>query len=196
MMLLVVLAFLICIYTIERAIFLHSGNVKPQQFIDGIIALLKNKRYNEAVTICEETAGFVPNIVKIALVFHKNVPEKMEYAVQNFVISIIPTLERRLRSIALLGKIAPVVSCIGACIILANFIGHTQMSTTYIQTESLFIIFKDVLKIISFGLFLNICANIGYSFLYGRVRRLINNMEWSYNEIINFLSMGNVDDAQ
>lgn len=189
MLLLVGLAFLLGIYIIERAIFLHSGNIKPQQFINGITALLKNGRYNEAVTICEETPGFIPNIVKIALVFHKNIPEKMEYAVQNFVLSIIPNLERRLRSIALLGKIAPMISCIGACIIFANFITYAQINITYIQSERLFSVVGDILEIISLGIFLNICANIGYSFLYGRVQRLISNMEWSYNEITNFLSI-------
>ncbi len=195
MLVLIILAFLLCIYIIERSIFLHSGNVKPQQFINGIIALLRNNRYNEAVTICEETPGFVPSIVKIALVFHKNAAENVEYSVKNFILSTIPTLERRLNSIALIGKIAPVISCIGSCIIFSHFImsGHTNV--TYIQSENLFITISNILKLISFGLFLNICANIGYNFLYGRIRRLINNMEWSYNEIINFLSVGIHNDA-
>lgn len=195
MVLLVLLAFFLFICIIERTIFLHGSNIKPQHFVNGITALLKNDRYNEAVTICEETLGFVPNVVKIALVFYKNTPNKMEHAIRSFIVSTIPTLERRLRLIALLGKIAPIMGCIGSCIIFANFITQAQISMSYVQSEYLFIMITNVLKITSLGLFLNICANIGYSFLYDRVQRLINNMEWSYNEITNFLSVGISENA-
>ncbi len=190
MLILFILAFILCMYTIERLIFLHSGNIKPQQFINGITTLLQNNRYNEAITICEETPGFVPSMIKIALLFYKKNPQKLEYATSNFILSTIPTLERRLNSVSLIGKIAPMVSCIGACIMFAQFITNAQLSINYIQSEYLFMLISNILKIVSFGIFINICASISYSFLYGRVRRLINNMEWSYNEIVNFLSIG------
>jgi biopolymer transport protein ExbB len=172
---------------VERAIFLHSGNVKPHQFIAGIIALLDNNRYGEAITICEETPGFVPNIIKIALFFHRENREKTNYAVKNFVLSTIPILERRLRSIALIGKISPIIGCIGACVIFLKFMANAS-DASYLQSASLFTMIKGILIIIPFSLFINVLANIGYSFLYGRVRTLICNMEWSFIEITNYLS--------
>jgi biopolymer transport protein ExbB/TolQ len=166
---------------------LHSGNVKPQQFIDGITALLSNDRYKEARTICEETSGFVPMIAKIALFFSKKDREAADYAIKKFVLSVIPTLERRLRSIALIGKVAPIIGCIGACVIFFKFMAITS-DVSYLQSESLFTLIKNILTIIPFSLFVNVLANVGYSFLYGRVRTLIYNMEWSYVEITNYLS--------
>jgi biopolymer transport protein ExbB len=187
MFFLMVLLLVLLVYTIERVIFLHSGNVKPQQFIAGITALLNNDRYGEAMTICEETPGFVPNVIKIALFFHKKNRENIDYAIKNFVLSAIPTLERRLRSIALIGKIAPVIGCIGACVIFFRFMANSS-DGSYLQSESLFSLIKGILVIIPFSLFINVLANISYSFLYGRVRRLVGDMEWSYIEITNYLS--------
>jgi biopolymer transport protein ExbB/TolQ len=174
-------------YIIERTVFLHSGNVKPQPFIAGIVALLKNDRYGEAMTICEETHGFVPAIVKIALFFgREDGGGDIDYAVRNFVLSVIPTLERRLRSIALIGKISPMVGCIGACVIFSKFLTITS-DTSYLQSSSLFALTGNMLTIVPFALFINVCANVGYNFLYGRVRALIYDMEWSYMEIVNFI---------
>lgn len=187
MLLLVALFLILLVCVVERAIFLHSGNVKPQQFIDGITALLSNDRYKEAMTICEETSGFVPMIVKIALFFSKESKEAADYAIKNFALSMIPTLERGLRSIALIGKIAPIIGCIGACVIFFKFMANTS-DISYLQSESLFAPVKNILTIIPFSLFINVLANIGYSFLYGRVRTLIYNVEWSYVEITNYLS--------
>ncbi|MDR3273746.1 MAG: MotA/TolQ/ExbB proton channel family protein [Puniceicoccales bacterium] len=187
MLLLVALFLILLVCVVERAIFLHSGNVKPQQFIDGITALLSNDRYKEAMTICEETSGFVPMMVKIALFFSKESKEAADYAIKNFALSMIPTLERGLRSIALIGKIAPIIGCIGACVIFFKFMANTS-DISYLQSESLFAPVKNILTIIPFSLFINVLANIGYSFLYGRVRTLIYNVEWSYVEITNYLS--------
>jgi biopolymer transport protein ExbB len=187
MLFLVALLAIVLVYIVERVIFLHSGNVKPQQFITGIITLLNNDRYGEAITICEETPGFVPSIVKIALFFHRKNRENIDYAVKNFVLSAIPMLERRLRSIALIGKIAPIVGCIGACVIFFKFMANNS-DVSYLQSASLFTMIRGILIIIPFSLFINVLANIGYSFLYGRVRALIGNMEWSYAEITNYLA--------
>ncbi|MDR1255457.1 MAG: MotA/TolQ/ExbB proton channel family protein [Puniceicoccales bacterium] len=187
MFLLVVLLAILLVYITERAIFLHSGNVKPQQFIDGITALLGNNRYREAMTICEETPGFVPTIVKIALFCNKENREATDYAVKNFVLSVVPTLERRLRSIALVGKIAPAIGCIGASVVFFKFMANSS-DASYLQSESLFALIKNILTIIPFSLFIGILANVGYSFLYGRVRTLMYNMEWSYVEIANYLA--------
>lgn len=187
MLFLMVLLAILLIYTVERVIFLHSGNVKPQQFITGIITLLNNDRYGEAITICEETPGFVPNVIKIALFFHKKNRECTSYAVKNFILSAIPTLERRLRSIALIGKIAPIIGCIGACVIFFKFMANNS-DASYLQSASLFAMIKGILTIIPFSLFVSVLANIGYGFLYGRIRTLICNMEWSYIEITNYLS--------
>jgi hypothetical protein len=192
MFLLIVMFAILLMYIIERAIFLHSGNVKPQQFIDGITALLANDRYKEAITICEETSGFVPAMVKITLFFSKeNNAAMLDYAVKNFAMSVIPTLERRLRSIALIGKIAPIMGCIGACVIFFKFMANSTVDTSYLQSESLFALVKNILIIVPFSLFINVLANVGYSFLYGRVRTLICNMEWSYAEMANYLSRTN-----
>jgi biopolymer transport protein ExbB len=191
MFILIVMFAILLLYIIERAIFLHSGNVKPQQFIVGITALLANDRYKEAITICEETPGFVPAMVKITLFFSKENAAMLDYAVKNFAMSVIPALERRLRSIALIGKISPIMGCIGACVIFFKFMANSTVDTSYLQSESLFALVKNILIIVPFSLFINVLANIGYSFLYGRVRTLIYNMEWSYAEMTNYLSKTN-----
>jgi biopolymer transport protein ExbB/TolQ len=187
MLLLVAMFSILLIYIVERTVFLHSGNVKPQQFIAGIIALLKHNRHREAITICEETHGFVPSVVKIVLFFSENGNGWTDYAVKNFVLSVVPTLERRLGSIALIGKIAPIVGCIGACVVFSGFMSNA-VCDNYMQSEPIFALIKSILTVVAFALFVNVCANIGYNFLYGRVRTLLYSMEWAYIEMVNFLA--------
>ncbi|MEY2881613.1 MAG: hypothetical protein RLZZ15_3993, partial [Verrucomicrobiota bacterium] len=57
------LGFLLLVLVIERALFLHRGQIKRKEFVDGIKNILAKRRLVEALTVCEETPGPVAAVV-------------------------------------------------------------------------------------------------------------------------------------
>jgi biopolymer transport protein ExbB len=175
---------LLLLYTVERFLFLHSKKVKSRQFLDGIIALLKKKRYNEALTICEESPGTVALMVKTVLVFRDKGPNELSNVIDGIALQEIPLLERRLPAIQLIAKVAPMISFAGILQILAKMFDAMAHTSTYFSSNTIVSFMQQAMILISFGLLLNILGTLAYAFLYGQVKHLIYNMEWSYNEIL------------
>ena len=55
---------------IERALFLHKGQIGTEDFLSGIKNLVGKKRLVEALTLCEDTPGPMARIVKSALLHY------------------------------------------------------------------------------------------------------------------------------
>ncbi|MDR2776992.1 MAG: MotA/TolQ/ExbB proton channel family protein [Puniceicoccales bacterium] len=183
-----ILFVLLLLYTVERFLFLRSKKVKSRQFLDGIIALLKKKRYNEALTICEESPGTVALMVKTVLVFRDKGPDELSNVADGIALQEIPLLERRLPAIQLIAKIAPIISFAGILQILAKMFGSMAHTSTYFSSNTIVLFMQQAMILISFGLLLNILGTLAYAFLHGQVKHLIYNMEWSYNEILYYMA--------
>ncbi len=52
---------------VERLLFLHRGQIRAREFLEGIRNILAKRRLVEALTVCEETPGPVAAVVKVAL---------------------------------------------------------------------------------------------------------------------------------
>ena len=51
----------------ERALFLHRGQIRSTEFLNGIKNMLQKGRLMEALTLCEETPGPIAAVVKAGL---------------------------------------------------------------------------------------------------------------------------------
>ncbi|MDR2432782.1 MAG: MotA/TolQ/ExbB proton channel family protein [Puniceicoccales bacterium] len=193
-----VLSILLVLYALERFLFLRSKKVRSRQFLDGIVALLKKKRYNEALTVCEESPGVVALMVKTVLVFRDKGPDELSNAINGIALQEIPLLERRLPSIQLIAKVAPMISFVGVVQILAKMLNGMVHTSTYFSSKTIISLMQQSMILISFGLLLNILGTLAYAFLYGQVKHLIYDTEWSSNEILYHMANteendGNVD---
>ena len=178
---------IVIFYTIERLLYMHTNRVTPQQFMNGIISLVRNRRYNEALTVCEGSPGVVPLLVKTAIVFKEDSREGLIHRLSTIASLEIPLLERRLNSIRLIAKIAPSVSCVGVIQNLAKILLAVKATETYFSANVVLSFLQNAMFLVTFGLTINIIAVLVYALLHGRVLRLIHDMEWSSNEIINLI---------
>src|SRR5258708_3917584 len=96
MWLLVLLGLSAIILFIERALFLHRGQIRSTEFLGGIKNLLQKQRLMEALTLCEETPGPVAKVVKAGLRHAMDDEQAMRFAIQEAAIVEIPVLERRI----------------------------------------------------------------------------------------------------
>ncbi len=171
---------------IERSLFLHKGQIGTQDFLSGIKNLVRKKRLVEALTLCEDTPGPMARIMKSALLNYGESRETIRSAIQSAAIVEIPTLERRIGTIAALARVAPLLGFLGTLIaalqalyLLESFNGDSGVLGRLLA---------EALITSASGLAISVMAMLAYHFLSGRVRALVHDFEWVGHDIHEFLS--------
>jgi len=171
---------------IERSLFLHKGQIGTQDFLSGIKNLVRKKRLVEALTLCEDTPGPMARITKSALLNYGKSRETIRSAIQSAAIVEIPTLERRIGTIAALARVAPLLGFLGTLIaalqalyLLESFNGDSGVLSRLLA---------EALITSASGLAISVMAMLAYHFLSGRVRALVHDFEWVGHDIHEFLS--------
>ena len=185
MWVLLALGFVCLMLSIERVLYLHRGQIKSAEFIDGIKNILGKRRIVEALTVCEETPGPVAAVVKAALLHADDDAEKMRFYVQEAALVELPALERRLGSIAAIAQIAPMVGLLGT--ILGMITTFLAFEKDYATASVLAVGMWQALLCAAGGLLLAIPAHMAHHFLTGRVRAIVRDIEWAGNEIMKYL---------
>lgn len=175
------------IFFIERTVFLHRGQIKADIFTDGIKNLLRKRRLIEALTVCEETPGPAAAVAKAALLNYNQGAQSMRSAVQAAAIVEIPTLERRIGTIAALAKIAPLIGLLGTIVAMMQGFYQMEGEDSYASASSFAGVVTQALVTTAMGLLVAIMAHLAYHFLHGRMRAIVHDMEWVGNELMEFL---------
>ncbi|MFI5357273.1 MAG: MotA/TolQ/ExbB proton channel family protein [Opitutales bacterium] len=185
MWVLLVMGFTALLLSVERALFLHRGQIKSTEFLNGIKNILAKRRIVEALTVCEETPGPVAAVVKAALLHADDDETKMRFHVQAAAVIELPALERRLGSIAAIAQVAPMVGLLGT--ILGMVTTFLAFEKTYMPAAALSQGMWQALLSAAGGLMLAIPAHLVHHFLTGRVRAIVRDIEWAGNEIMKYL---------
>jgi biopolymer transport protein ExbB len=187
MWVLAVLAMLGLMLFVERALFLHRGQIRAKAFIDGIKNILGKRRLVEALTVCEETPGPVASVVKAALLHADDPADAMRFHVQEAAVIELPALERRLGFIAAIAQIAPLVGLLGTILGMITTFVAFERGGNYAMPAALSGGMWQALLATGASLMLAIPAHLAYHFLSGRVRAIVRDIEWSGNEIMKYL---------
>ena len=185
--LLLVLAFLVLVFVVERSLFLHRGLVLSSDFIDGVRNNLLAGRPLEALAACEESPGPVPRVVKAALLRASSGEEAMRAAATEAALLELPVLERRLGTIAAIGRVAPLLGLAGA--IFAGFDLATALrdGSVYGSADGLLLVVQGALATAGFAMVIAAGCALGHHFLVGRVRSIVTEMEIAAHSIITFV---------
>jgi biopolymer transport protein ExbB len=172
---------------VERSLFLHKGQIGTQDFLSGIKNLVRKKRLVEALTLCEDTPGPMARIMKSALLNYGESRETIRSAIQSAAIVEIPTLERRIGTIAALARVAPLLGFLGT--LIAAFQALYSLESFNGDSGVLSRLLAEALITSASGLAISVMAMLAYHFLSGRVRALVHDFEWVGHDIHEFLSM-------
>lgn len=174
---------------IERTLYLHRGQIRTSQFLEGIRNLVRHGRRLEALTLCEDMPGPIPGVVKAILVQAGSSEADMRRAASEAALVEIPTLERRIGAIAAIARIAPLLGLLGTVLgMIQAFFGVSLSGTTGYPTFGLLLGgVGQALLTTAFGLMIAIMAHIAHHFLHGRVRALIHDLEYTGHELIQFM---------
>jgi biopolymer transport protein ExbB len=171
---------------VERALYLHRGQIRSTVFMNGIKNTLAKRRLIEALTVCEETPGPVAAVVKAALLHADDDAESMRFHVQEAAVVELPALERRIGAIAAIAQVAPLVGLLGTVLgMIATFAAfQNDYATSSVLARGMW----QALLCTAGGIMLAIPAHLALHFLNGRVRAIVRDMEWSGNEIMKYLN--------
>jgi biopolymer transport protein ExbB len=184
---LLIISLLGFILFIERSLFLHKGQIGTQDFLSGIKNLVRKKRLVEALTLCEDTPGPMARIMKSALLNYGKSRETIRSAIQSAAIVEIPTLERRIGTIAALARVAPLLGFLGT--LIAALQALYSLESFNGDSGALSRLLAEALITSASGLAISVMAMLAYHFLSGRVRALVHDFEWVGHDIHEFLSM-------
>ncbi len=183
----VILAFglILAVLFIERALYLHRGQIRSTEFMSGIKNILAKRRLVEALTVCEETPGPVAAVVKAALLHADDDAEAMRFHVQEAAVVELPALERRIGAIGAIAQVSPLLGLLGT--VLGLITTFSAFQHDYATASALAKGMWEALFCTAGGLMLAITAHLALHFLNGRVRAIVRDMEWSGNEIMKYL---------
>ena len=173
---------------VERALYLHRGQIRSTAFLTGIKNILVKRRLMEAITVCEETPGPVAVVVKAALLHHEADESKLRLAVQEAALIELPTLERRMGALAAIAQVAPLLGLLGTVLgMLRAFHAFVTLGGNFATPAALAGGMWEALLATAFGLAVAVPTHLAHHFLRGRVRVLTHDMEWAANEMIRFV---------
>lgn len=173
------------VFFVERTLYLHRMQINAKTFVDGIRNILAKRRIVEALTVCEEAPGPVAAVVKAALLHAHDDEARLRFAVQEAAIVELPALERRLGSIAAIAQVAPLVGLLGTVIgFITTFVAFERDYATASElSRGMWIALLSTAG----SLMLAIPARLAHHFLASRVRSIVRDIEWSGNEIMQYL---------
>lgn len=172
---------------VERALFLHRGQIRSTEFLEGVKNIVRKQRVIEALTVAEETPGPVSALVKAALLHHEESEERIRFAISEAALVEIPALERRVGTLAAIAQAAPALGLLGTILGMIQSFQAMQSSGAYATADVLAGGMWTALLTTAVGLAIGIAARLAHHFLSGRVRALAHDMEWVGNELVQFL---------
>jgi biopolymer transport protein ExbB len=187
MWLLVVLGLAALVVFAERALFLHRNQIRSTEFLNGIKNLLQKDRLMEALTLCEETPGPVAKLVKAGLRHAGDDEVALRFAVQEAALAELPVLERRVSALSAIAQIAPLFGLLGTVLGMIKTFWYFNQGGSYATPAVLAGGMWEALLTAAAGLAVAIPAHLGRHFLAGRVRALVQDMEWAGNELMGYL---------
>ncbi len=172
---------------VERTLFLHRGQIRSMDFIDGIKNLLRKRRLVEALTVCEETPGPLAHIVKSALLHYNKPEDEMRRAIQQAAMVEIPVLERRINTIAVIARISPLVGLLGTIVAAIQILFQMNEAGAYANSALYSGLMAQALITTAAGIAVGILAQVAFYFLHGRVRALVHDIEFVGHHLMQFL---------
>jgi biopolymer transport protein ExbB len=183
---LVVLGIMAAVLFLERVFFLHKSHIGVEDFVSGIKNLVKKDRLLEALTLCEETPGPIPRVVKAALLHYGNSREALFTAIKTAALLEVPLLERRVAALASIASIAPLVGFLGTILAIARAVMGFDAANSNSREFSIYL--GEALFSSALGIGIGLLALLGYHFIYGRVKMMLYELEWQGHGIYEFMT--------
>jgi len=177
----------------ERLWHYHRAQIDVPEFLHGLFNVLRRNNAVEAVAICDETPGPVAHVLRAAVLHCEEDAAGLRKAVEEASLAEVPRLEKRLKPLATIAHITPLLGLLGTVLGMMYAFREIEQAGAFISTNELAKHIWRALVTTAAGLSVAIPAHAFYNFLLGRVEDIILDMEKAASEIIYFLTHNKVD---
>ncbi|MDI6774517.1 MAG: MotA/TolQ/ExbB proton channel family protein [Verrucomicrobiota bacterium] len=174
----------------ERSLYMHRARIKSEDFLNGIVNILRRNNITEALTICEETPGPVAQIVRRAILHRNGAKDAIRDAVDEASLSEISRMERRLVVLATVAQVAPLLGLLGTVLGMVEslLVIYKTGGSALVQAGDVTAGLMRALVCTAAGLTVAIPCYVAFNMLVIKIDRIVLDMEKAGSEIVAYLT--------
>ena len=171
----------------ERLFELRRAQIDWQDFIKGVVNVLDAGNEPEALSICDDTAVPVANVVATAIRHRDSSARVLKESVDAQGRAEVGRLNRRLAALAIIGQISPLLGLLGTVI---GFIRTVMLvsSQSLVARADLMEASMDALVPAALGLAVAIPVVVMYGSLCVRLDRIATELEASASHVVGYFA--------
>lgn len=173
--------------TLERLWRLRRAQTGMRDFMDAMRSVLRQRRMQEALTLCDDTDTPVARVVKAGVLKHDRPKADIREAMQDAGRLEAPRLERYLGALATCTSVAPLLGLLGTVIGMIKCLAVVMHKGGQVIPGDLAEGIGNALITTAAGLSVAIPSLIAYNYLVSRVDNLVLEMEVSSSELVELL---------
>ena len=172
---------------IERAITLHKARADVRKLMEQVVSALKKGRLDEALDICANMRGPIPQILHAGLTRAKKGTEAVEKAIETAGIIEMSFLERGLIILATVANVAPLLGFLGT---VSGMVGAFEAIAQAEQVSAKLVAsgISEALITTMTGLMIAIPTQVAHNLFVQRIDRFVVEMEDSAAELVDVLA--------
>jgi biopolymer transport protein ExbB len=175
---------------VERSFKLHVARIRADDFVSGVINILRRGNITEALAICDETAGPVAHIVRTAIQHRNADKDDLLRTLEEASLAEISRMERRLVVIATIAQIAPMLGLLGTVLGLLDGFLVMRASAPLVQSVHFTDSMLKALTTTAMGLIVAVPCYAAYNLLVIKIDRIVLDMERARSAILAFMIGG------
>jgi biopolymer transport protein ExbB len=173
---------------LERMFFYKRSRMNVNEFLSGVLALVRRQSYAEAIARCEEGHGPIVNVVRTAIYKRHLPPAELREVVREIAQMEIPQLEANISFLGTIGYVAPLLGLLGTVTgMMDAFIQINRTNGTASVSELSHGISLALITTAA-GLVVAIPCYVAHNFLTARVHAIVADMERAGIETIHTLT--------
>jgi biopolymer transport protein ExbB len=173
---------------IERLLHLHRAKINVPEFLRGLTNVLKRKRVEEAVAICDESPGPVAHVVRAAILRCDQDEPALRQAVQEVSLSEVPRLEKNVKILGTMAHVAPLLGLLGTVLGMIGMFAAMQTEGYLVTSAELAANVLYALFTTAAGLVVAIPSYTFYNVIVVKIEALLLDMDKAASEMIYFLT--------
>lgn len=172
----------------QRALTVHRASLRGRDFLKGIINNIQRGNIMEAVALCEDAPGPVPELTRVAILDHQQGGRRTRQVMEEVGVLEIARLEKNLPLLLAFAQVAPILGLLGTVVGMWDMLMALHQQAPLVQAGDLGAGLGRALVTTIVGLGTGALGYVGHAYIVSRVNAIVLSMEQAYTEILQVLS--------
>ena len=177
---------------LEKLFYLHRVQINAGDLVRGLINVLKRNSIVEAISLCDDTPGPAAHVLRAAILAYEDGEEDLRQAVDDAALGEIPRLEARMKIMATVGYITPLLGLLGTVLGMIVVFNEITSKGAMVNASDLSQGIGTALFTTAAGLCVAIPSFMAYNYLVSRIESITLDMEKASSEIIYFFKRNKI----